>query len=258
MTKWPFACTWQGGMRPLLFILIVGACGGSQPQLVGRQPKTWADHITEAEQHEENAIAHERAVAEADGPSDPAAYACGDTVLNDQLTSGGEQLTSWMPCWDLAEESAIGHRALARKERAAAKEDREMAASLARTERQYCRGIPDRELSHSPFAHQKAIAQIIPHRQSGEIHGVRIVFKPVPGLTAGYMTQAIACQRARYLVLGKPVEQPEDPTLLDGAEVTVTTRDGHLEVLVWVESAVDGSIALARARELLQPRTAER
>jgi len=244
-------------MRALLFILIVGACNSSQPPLV-RQPRTWAEHITEAEQHEENAIAHERAVAEADGPSDPAAYACGDTVLNDQLTSGGEQLTSWMPCWDLKEEAAIGHRYLARKERAAAKEDREMAALLARTERQYCRGIPDRELSHSPFAHQKAIAQIIPHRQSGEIHGVRIVFKPVPGLTAGYMTQAIACQRARFLVLGKPVEQPEDPTLLDGAEVTVTARDGYLEVLVRTESTVDGNIVLARARELLEPRTAER
>jgi hypothetical protein len=238
------------------FLLAIGASGLACAGSVGggHQSTSAAVHAAAAERHEQAALAHEQMVAQVE--NNPATYSCGDEVLNEQMTSGTEQLTSWMPCWDLTEETEIRHRAAARRERALAQRSRDNVAALLRAEEAYCRGIHPRELGHSPFAHRKAIAEVIPHRQSGEIRGARIVFKPVPGLTAAYMVRAIECNQARRAVLG--IEVPDDPSLVPGAEVTVAERSGHLEVLVRLPSQVDGAIALARAQELRRAQTATR
>ena len=39
------------------------------------------------------------------------------------------------------------------------------AAQMIRTEVEQCKGISDAERTHSPFAHKKAIAEIVPHRE---------------------------------------------------------------------------------------------
>ncbi|HEU4734018.1 MAG TPA: hypothetical protein VFT22_39270, partial [Kofleriaceae bacterium] len=122
-----------------------------------------------------------------------------------------------------------------------------------------CRGLSPRELEHSPFAHRKEIAAVIPHRVTGTLRGVRVVWKPVPGLTAPWMRQAIACHRARFERLGEPtVYMPDDPTLVAHADVTVEQRGDHLEVLIETPDDTAGRVALERARDLVRPQTAVR
>jgi hypothetical protein len=80
------------------------------------------------------------------------------------------------------------------------------------------------------------------------------VFKPVPGLTAKWMQQDIACQRAQWAVAGKdPKFAPWDPTLVDGAQIDVRDNHGHVEVLVTTDSPEAAELAVARARGTLVP-----
>jgi len=211
--------------------------------------------MSAADLHQERANRHDRAAAETRAPTSEN-YACGDTVLNDQITTGGQPVTSWMPCWDTDEEAAQAHRSAAAHELKAAREERAQAAALARAELASCRGIPPRELTHTPLSHAKEIAEIIPHREGDEVRGVHVVFKRVPGLDAKWMERAIACHRARSAVLGHVASI--DPTLLPGTEVTVTQDGDHVQVYIRAADADTGALALARAQSLVASRTATR
>ena len=237
-------------MRTAL-VFIVGAalagCGG--PQLAHpSDTRSWSERMLDAQAHEQRAAAHEQAATEAEQRSGPAAYNCGDVDLNDQLTTGGRRITTWQPCFDIAEEAAMQHRFLAAKERAAARYDYQTARQLVRAEGQACAPIPVNERDHSVFAHRKEIAEIIPHRDATQLRGVWIVFKPTPGLTAAWVRQDIECQRAQWAVHGyKPDADPLDPTLVPGTDVRVVDRAGHVEVLVTAPDTNSAEVALARA-----------
>jgi len=236
--------------------LIVVSCGGQRPVL-DQRPRGYAELMSDADRHEQKAEHHDRAAAELPRASPPENYACGDSVLNDQQTTGAEPITTWMPCWDPEEEALEAHRNAAAHERRAAREERAEAVALARAELASCRGIPPRELAHSPLAHRKAIAEVIPHDESGEPRGVHIIFRQVPGLNARWMERAIACHRARAAVLGQDGGSP-DPTLVPGAEVTVTETGGRVSVYIRTVDSDSGALALARARALAGAQTATR
>jgi hypothetical protein len=179
--------------------------------------------------------------------------------MSDQLTSGGERLVPVVPCWDPAEEIAERHRVAARREVQLARDERRAATKLVEAEIAACRGISPEEVEHSPFAHKKAIADVVPHSEGGVIRGVRIVWKPVLGLSAAWMRQAIACHRARFERLGEPATYlSDDPTLVPGVTATVTDHGGRLEVLIESRDDVSAHVALARAKDLVSPRTAGR
>jgi hypothetical protein len=244
----------------LVALIAVGAaCSPPVRHDHAREPRGWAGHHAAAERHEQRAEAHERAARHAESSGALESYRCGDTGLYMQSTSGTESVSHTVPCWNVHEEAALRHRTAAREHRLAAREDRVRAARLARVERAYCQEIPEAERGHSPFAHRAAIAEVLPHRQAGELRGVRIVFDPIPGLTAAYLERAIACNRARFAVLGEPADfMPEDPTLVAGAEVVVVQQHGHVEVVVRTADDVAAAVALSRARELVDTRTATR
>lgn len=79
-------------MRNLLVIsgLLVTACGGAQVS----SPVSAGDHKAVSRARSPGALAADR---EEHGPV--AYYSCGDPVLSDQATSGGERLTPTSPCW---------------------------------------------------------------------------------------------------------------------------------------------------------------
>jgi hypothetical protein len=243
----------------LLLTVLAAACARSNEPLV-RHPRGYAAKMQLAEAHQERADEHRQAARLPDSARDPGErYNCGDTALIDQATSGGERLMPTVPCWDVAQENAEHQRFLAAREEAIARTERRAATAMVEAELAACRGMSARELEHSPFAHRKEIAAVIPHRQSGAMRGVRIVFKPVPGLTAAWMRQAIACHRARFERLGEPAGYlAADPTLVAGSTTTVDERYGHLEVLIETGDAMTARVALDRARDLVGPRTAGR
>jgi hypothetical protein len=185
-------------------------------------------------------------------------FQCGDTVMSDQVTSGGERLVQATPCWDTHEELVSHHEDIAQREQRAANQERRAANALVEAENTACRGIAARDLERSPFAHRREIAEVIPERDGKLVRGVRVVFKPVPGLTAAWMTQAIGCQRARFERMGEPASYlPEDPSLIARATTEVELRDGHIEVSIESRDDVNATVALARAQDLVRPTTAE-
>ena len=212
-----------------------------------------------ADRHDKRAAEHDRAAAAVEGAPVPERFDCGDPNLNDQLTSGGLRVTTWQPCFDLSDEAAERHREVAMHERKLAQKDREAAARLAETERTACEGVPSRELGHSAFAHGKSIDHVEPMYEGSQLAGVRIVFKPVRGLTAAWVRGDIDCQRARWAVSGKdPTWMPSDPSLVDGVSIEVSDREGHVEVVVTTARPEQAAIALARARGELGNNTAKR
>lgn len=239
---------------PWLGVLLAISCGGQQKPAPPQ--RGYAELMSSADLHQQRADRHERAVPEPRRVQASDNHACGDVVLNDQLTTGTERVTSWMPCWDSDEEAAEAHRAAAARELKTAREERAQAAALARAELASCRGIPPRELTHTPLSHSREIAEVIPHREGGEVRGVHVVFKRVLGLDAKWMERAIACHRARSAALGHVASI--DPTLLPGTEVTVTQDGDHVQVYIRAADGDTGALALARAQSLIASRTATR
>ncbi|HUJ59869.1 MAG TPA: hypothetical protein VLX92_15300 [Kofleriaceae bacterium] len=177
----------------------------------------------------------------------PAAWNCGDTVLNDQLTTGGIRVTSWQPCWPIVDEVSARQREIAIASEAR-DEARRSVAQLIAVGGAACNGIGPDERLHSVFAHRSSIAEVIPHFDGGEQRGVRIIFKQVPGLTVDWVRRDIACQRARWQAF-RQVEDygPTDPTLVHGARVAVYERRRHVEVLIVTDTPEEARDALARA-----------
>lgn len=229
---------------------VLVACGGSQKP----DHRSYAQRMEDANKHEQRARAHEQVAA----MMEPAApqndtFACGDMALNDQLTTGGLRVTTWQPCADIEADASGHHALLAAEERERARHDRHGAEKLVQAEIAACGTLTKREQEHSPFAHRRAIAEVIPHREAGELRGVRVVFKPIAGLTADWVKRSIACQQAHWALVGRdPKVAPDDPTLVDGAKVEVSDRGGRVEVLV-TAPAEQAEIALARAQGELTP-----
>lgn len=242
----------------LAFTIAAMGCGSSPPSLAPH-PQGYAARMEAADAHSESAELHHDA-ARAPDSARIENYQCGDPDdRSDQLTSGGQRLMPMVPCWDPVEEHAQRERAAARREDKLARQERRAAAALVETKVDACRGISEAEMGHSPFAHRHAIASAIPHEVAGAMRGVRIVFKPVPGLTQGWLEQAIACHRAEFERLGEPPTYlSDDPTLVRGAVATVSSHRGHLEVVVETRDEVAANVALGRARDLVGPRTAGR
>jgi hypothetical protein len=239
-----------------LLIAAVG-CGSSPPSLAPH-PKGYAGHMEAADAHSERADQHRQA-ARAPDSARIENYQCGDRDMSDQLTSGGQRIMPMVPCWDPVEEHAQRERAAARREDLRAQKERRTAAAMIETKVAACRGISDAELGHSPFAHHREIAAVLPHHEGGAIRGAIVVFKPVPGLTAAWLEQAIACHRAEFERLGEPPTYlSDDPTLVPGATATVSLHRGHLEVQIVTRDDVAAHVALARAQDLVRERTAGR
>lgn len=253
------------GMRTVAQLALVIAavgCGGSPP-LPTTNLRGYGARMEAADRYDQLADVHRRAAGPPDTLINPDDYRCGDVDLNEQVTSGGRPLIKLgahsVPCWNPTEEYAQHQRLLAERLHRRAQDERHAAANLIEAEIEACRGISPAEIEHSPFAHRQEIAEVIPHRERGEIRGVRIVFKSVVGLSPAWMEQAIACHRARFERLGEPPSYlADDPTLIPGALTTVSLHRGHLEVLVETRDDVAAHVALARAQDLVRAQTAVR
>jgi hypothetical protein len=243
----------------LALVIAAVGCGGSPP-LPRTELHGYAARMEAADRDDQLADAHRRAAGPPDTLINPDNYQCGDINLDEELTSGGKPLVRFgahsVPCWNPAEEYAQRQRLATERLHRRAQHERHAAAGLIEAELAACGGISPAEIEHSPFAHRQEIAEIIPHRERGQIRGVRIVFKPVVGLSPAWMEQAIACHRARFERLGEPPTYlADDPTLVAGAVTTVGLHRGHLEVLVETRDDVAAHVALGRAQDLVRPRT---
>jgi len=248
-------------MSLLIALVASGACAtgalpldelppGPAPHPDADQPRSWDELIEEARQHEQRAEEHALTAEAAE--SAPPTFACaGDPDLDEQLTSGTEPLTMWTPCWDTRFAAVPHQRFLANRELLAAEQDLALAATMAEAERDACGGLSEENLEHSPLSRSDHVAYIVRLVDGDEVRGVRVVLEPDPELEARWVAKRIACHRARFAMIGKnPRYMPRDPTLVADTRVTVTERDGRVEVTVVGEDDLAANVALGRASDL--------
>jgi hypothetical protein len=236
---------------PFLALAVIAACnrGPSTPH----RPLGVQANLEEAEHHERDADLQENQATEAGTRVVGERAACGDRVLADQLTSGGERLLGRSPCWTEADDEER-HRELAADLRADAAVHRARARELAQAELDACVGMPTDELDHTPFFHRGDVAAVAALVENGHVRGARIRFRAVPGLTVDWLREAIACHQARAAALGWPERHfPYDPTMVPGTAVTVEERGASILVVVRADDDLAAQVAYGRAEDLLEP-----
>jgi len=235
--------------RSILLAVLVAACAHPAPPR--EPPKSYRQHMDEAAAHDRDADVQEQMAAESQRTGG-GGYACGDRALTDQVTSGGERVTTWVPCWNTDRDASAAHLAEAERLRAEARQHRAIARSLMDIERMFCAGFPEDELTHTPLYHRSDIAAVVPLREDGRLIGARVTFKAVPGLTPGYLRHALLCHRARMATLGYPATyMAYDPTMLVDTRVSVDDRGGPIEVTVRGDDDLAAALVWSRAQALL-------
>jgi hypothetical protein len=213
--------------------------------------------MAEAAEHDREATVHERQAGDARARVDSSGIQCGNPVIGpitDQSTSGGERISSWLPCWSVERDAARHHQAEADRLHREAMIDRAVARNLVAIEREFCAVLPPGELTHTPFYHREDVAAVEPYVEGGKVKGARIHFKAVEGLDANWMRQALTCHRARAAVVGyDPKYMDYDPTMLADVNVAVTERKGRVDVLVRSDGEITAAVVLARAKALVAP-----
>jgi len=241
----------------LLPAVVFMACGSPQRVQHEPGPRSYRERMAEAEQHERDAAVHARAASEARGNVAPEQAQCGHPVVGavaDQSTSGGERISTWIPCWSVERDAAKFHQAEADRLLREARLDRAVARNLLAVESEFCRDMPPSELTHTPFVHREDIASVEPYVEGGKTKGARIHFKAVQGLDAEWMRGAILCHRARAAMIGyDPKYMDYDPTMVGDVNVAVTERRGTVRVLVRSDSDETAAVVEARARALVEP-----
>jgi hypothetical protein len=236
-------------MRPIIAMVLLAACGGSTP-VSPQHPLGVAEHRAEARAHDARAAEHAAAAAEhADGRN---GYACGDTVLADQVTSGSEHLAFAVPCWNTDAEASYEHRRAAAREHSEAMSHRTRARELEQVERTTCAGLHAAEVDHPPFWHRADIARVERLADGATLRGARVTFRVVRGLDARWMVHALACHRACAAALGWDGRyMGYDPSLLPGTTTTVVAGDGAVAVEIRATNPDVAAVVAGRAEALL-------
>jgi hypothetical protein len=236
-------------MRPSIALVLLAACAGptsvSPPRPIGV-----AEHRAEADQHDGRAARHAAAAAEhAEGRN---GHTCGDTVLADQLTSGGERLELAVPCWNTDAEASFEHRRAAAHERSEAARHRAAARDLEQVERDRCSGLSPAELDHTPFWHRSDIARVERLTEGDTLRGARVTFRPVRGLDVSWMEHALQCHRARAAALGWDSRyMGYDPSLLPGVSTTVVAADNGITIEVRTTNPDVAAVVAGRTEALV-------
>jgi hypothetical protein len=237
-------------VSPFVFsTLVLAACASSQ-RIERSEPRPSAEHATTDPRPTRVRPADQPATGDSPANATPATIHCGNPAVGaaaDQSTSGGERLSSSVPCWTVPPQAGTSPDPAPPRETHTTR-----VAARDAVEVEFCSALPVDELTHTPLYHRGDIAAVEPYLEHGTIKGARIRFKRVEGLTADWMRQAIVCHRARTAALGRePPHLADDPTLLDGAHTAVTERRGIVQLVVRSDNDTTGAAVLARARALL-------
>lgn len=235
---------------PILLAVLAASCAHHAAAIPSR-PLGVEGNLAEAERHEADADALERRAAQVEAQPGPH-YSCGDQALVDQTTSGGQRLGIGAPCWSNEAGAVERDRAAARALRDDARTHRAKARALVVAQRGWCAGLPSAELDHTPFDHREDLAAVSAELDNDRVVGARIRFAKVPGLTADWLRQTLACHQAMAAAGGyEPTAMASCPAVIAGAELTVVDDPaGPIVVL----HATDPAAALAiygRAEALL-------
>jgi hypothetical protein len=242
--------------RHVLAVAVLAACASRTPPepLVPAQPLSAEEHRAEAERRDREASQHDKAAGRFESGSPSDAYRCGDTVLFDQSTSGGERLSLRVPCWTAEVGGGQEHRRAAASAREDAARHRTAARQLESAEGTYCSTMAPDERDHGPFWHRSDILTVQPIQERGVLRGANILFRRVPSLTKEWMEQAVRCHQARAASLGwDPMYMGYDPSAVADAHVVVSDDPAGIRVIIRSQNPDVAAVILGRAQALLEP-----
>lgn len=216
--------------------LALGGCGPA----AGTQPRDMS-----AAQHNAMADKSDREAQSHDARYDPKA------ISTQPRCAGDEGNICWTETINPTEE----HLEKAERLRRLAAQHRTASQVLRDAEAAACRGIADNDRDISPFAHFEDIRSVIRLREevpsptpSVEIvrdEGVRVLFRPTPGLTMEALQRVINCHLARNVAVGHSMpEMPYCPlvprdvratvrAVRDGLAVDIRADDGEILTELW-------------------------
>lgn len=243
-------------MRSLIvaagFLAAATACS-SQPR-IAKPPLGAPQHLAEADRHEADARALEERAAALERSASARTVVCGDQVLADQATSGGERLGGRAPCWTGEQGAIARQRQAADHLRADARVHRARARALIVAANAACLGLPDEELEHSPFDHHEDIAAVAAEIEGGRLMGARIRFGAVPGLDADWLRRSLTCHQALAAATGfEPTHLASCPAALPGARFEVHDDPAGIVVVVTADDLGTALTIYARAEAVLDP-----
>jgi len=213
-----------------------------------------SDHLAAADDREAQAARHD-VVAEEAAQAEVVTQSCGDPALAGPATSGAAPGHPASPCWNDGADVVERHREEAERLRAEAEGHRDRAQELLAVERASCVGMPEDDVTYSPFAHRAdivAVAAVTEERDGEVTRGARIQFRELRGLSAEWMRGAIACQQARAAALGFDAAYlGYDPTTVMGAEVEVIDDPAGIVVIVRSADEAVAATVFGRAAALL-------
>ena len=234
-------------------MLITSSCGSKKPP--PKQPKGVQALLIEAKRCEKEAGSHDdmaRVEAEPHGASGHKDR-CADRSIDHASTTGGEPLTVFHPCWTVELHPGDHHRREAERLRADAARYRAEAQALEEMEQRTCSGLSQDAIDHSPFFHGEDILRVEPYQDEEVLRGARVLFRKVPGLTVGWMRQAVECHLARAAVMGHSTRfQPYCPLMLEGVTVAVSETAEGIEVLLRAKRDDIAAAVLGRVQDRIQ------
>lgn len=218
-----------------------------------RQPLSVAQHVEQAKYHDSEAASHE-AQYQPEGPTtNGEPVQCIDHPLAGVPHSGTESLEVMKPCWTSVTNPTAHHLEKAKYHREVAANHRRAAKTLLSNEAEACGGLGADEISHSPFFHTEDILAVEEYRDGGELMGVRVRFRKVPGLTTSWMRRALHCHQTRAAVMGYSTTfQSYCPASVYGAAVSVADEGGDVLVSIRGENEDIGAVVHGRANDLLK------
>lgn len=238
--------------RTYLALATLVACGGSNQNEVPKRPMSVAQHEAAAQEHDEEAEAHERLYQPAEERTSGQPIECIDQPLAGIPYSGTEPMQVMRPCWTADQNPTTHHLREAARHREEAARHRGEAKKLLGAEQDACAGLGEDAIAHSPFFHDEDIVSLEPVREDGVVRGFRAVFREVPGLSAGWLERAVRCHQTRAAVMGySSTFMPYCPITVGPNQATVKEGEAGIIVVLTSEKSEVAAAMLGRARDLV-------
>jgi|GEM_PF-5632774 len=241
---------------PVFALLVAIGCGGTPPvrqaanaavDRAPRAPLSADEHDRVAEYHVGKAKDARAAAEKAKQDEDAMGPAqCFDDPVTEQGSSGGEGYQPPRKCWAPYDRPSakLGREAKWHEEEAAS--HKRIARQLRDDERDACKTLSADD--PNPFSRPEAITSVEPHRESGELRGVRVVFRADDGRTGRLLESRLQCHLARLAAQGFP-DDHRDPVAVLDAETLVSGDESDIVVVIRVPAAL-GQEVLNRAKAL--------
>jgi len=156
-------------------------------------------------------------------------------------------------CWTSRRRAAAGGVTEESAEALVASEQRRTHEGLTDAESAACSGLAPVDRDSSPFAHTEDILRVERVGGSDAAHGVRVLFRNIPGMTPEWLAEILRCHQARAVaMMSSAPELPYGPFLVHGGDTAVAaTADGLVVTMTTADVAL--ADALWRRAQALAP-----